>query len=46
MNEWCIRLFQEGAVIVHPDYKTGGVSLSDGDLLIGPCRSQRPGRRQ
>ncbi len=22
------------------------VSLSDGDLLIGPCRSQRPGRRQ
>jgi hypothetical protein len=23
-----------------------GVSLSDGDLLIGPCRSQRLGRRQ
>ncbi len=25
---------------------TLSVSLSDGDLLIGPCRSQRLGRRQ
>jgi hypothetical protein len=32
--------------ILHVKLYTSTVSLSDGDLLIGPCRSQRPGQRQ